>query len=178
MDGVEREYAYQPRWWAILLGLSYFGLGAVVALAAVGAGHLPALYWAVCALCFVGVALVGARAVGRLLLRQRVALTRSGLLLPRSLWSAEEVVLDYRAITGLFISSGVYAPRLCRVALDCRAADGWPTRKVKQALFLYVAHVGGERRVVAAALPSHAAFEELCGLLAARVGAAQQGGRS
>jgi hypothetical protein len=135
-------------------------------------------YWVICGLCIGLAALVGARAVERLLLRRRVALTPTCLLLPKSLWSSVEVAIDYGAITGLCLSAGVYAPWASRVAINCQATTGLPTSKVSRARFLYVTHTGGRRRIAAAELPSQAAFEEICGLLAARVRASQQVGRA
>jgi hypothetical protein len=89
------------------------------------------------------------------------------------LWSSGEIAIDYRAMTGLFISSGDYAPRACRVAIDCHATTGLPIRKGRRARFLNVTHTGGEQRIAAAELPCQAAFEEVCELLAARVRACQ-----
>jgi hypothetical protein len=178
MDDIECEHEYKPRWWAIVLSMGHSALGAVVC-GLTASSNVPAslrvLYWVLCGLGIGLAALVGVRAVERLLLRRRVALTPSCLLLPKTLWSAQEVAIDYEAITGLFISSGVYAPRACRVAIDCQAAE-LPTHKVKRARFLYVTHTGGERRIVAAELPSQAAFEEVCALLTARVRASRQAG--
>jgi hypothetical protein len=175
MDEVEREYQYKPKWWAILLTMAHFALGAVACgYEAVRntAAIVRVFYWVVGGLCIVFAALVGARAVEGLWLRRRVALTPTCLILPKSLWSSEEEAIAYRAITGLFISAGVYAPWACRLAVNCQATSGLPSRKVKRARFLYVTHPGGNRRIAAAELPSQAAFEEVCELLRTRVRAA------
>ena len=88
--------------------------------------------------------------------------------LPKALWTSKEVAIAYETITGLFISTGDYAPGKCRVAID-----KLPTRKVRRARFLYVTHTGGRRRIAAAELPSQAAFVEVCDLLRDRVRACQ-----
>src|SRR5262249_59381658 len=93
------------------------------------------------------------------------------------LWASEEVAIDYGAITGLFLSAGDIAPRACRVAIDCRATTGLPSREVRRARFLYLTHTGGERRIAAAELPSQTAFAEVCELLTARIRASRQAGR-
>jgi hypothetical protein len=179
MTNIERQYEYQPKWWAILFPLGYYGVGAGILgykASSNDPDNLPVFYWAVCALCIGFAALHGANAVARLMFRQRVALTHAGLMLPKSPWSSKEVVIAYGAITGLFTSSGVHAPRACRVAIDCQATTGSPPRKIKRARFLYVTHTDGERRIAAEELPSHAAFEEMCGLLTTQVRASGQVG--
>jgi hypothetical protein len=179
MDGVEREYDYKAQWWAILFTMSYFTLGAVVSyymVASYRSDIVRAVYWVVGGLCIGCTGLVGVRAVERLCLRRRVALTRARLLLPKSLWSSEEVAIDYGAITGLFISSGDYAPWAGRVAID--SAGGLSMSKMRRARFLYVTHPGGKKRLAAAEFPSHASFEAFCELLAARVRASRPAGRA
>jgi hypothetical protein len=175
MDEVEREYQYKPKWWAILLTVAYFALGAVAcAYEAIRntAEVVRGFYWVASGLGVVLAALAVARAVERLRLRRRVALTPKCLLLPKRLWSSEEAAIEYRAITGLFISDGVYVPWTCRLPIDCQITSELPSRKVKRARFLYVIHAGGKQRIAAAELPSRAAFEEVCELVRARVRAA------
>jgi hypothetical protein len=172
MDEVEHEFEYKPRWWAVLFTLGHFALGAVACgymASRNGPTILRVFYGVIGGLCIGFVALVGASAVERLFVRRRVALTPARLLLPQPGWSREEVGIDYGAITGLFISASDYAPWACRVAIDCQATGELPTRQVRRARFLYVIHTGGKRRIAAANLPSHAAFEQVCELLAARV---------
>src|SRR5438128_3399068 len=86
MAAIEREYEYKPKWWALLFGAGGFALGALI-LGHKASGNdldnLPVLYWVLCALCIGFVALIGARAVERLLLRRRVAFTQAGVLLPK-----------------------------------------------------------------------------------------------
>jgi hypothetical protein len=173
MDGVEREYEYRPKWWVILFAMGWYTLGAVVSWYMVSRERsdvVRAVYWVVGGLCIGFVVRSGVRGVERLLLRRRVVLTPACLLLPKSVWSSEEAAIDYGTITGVFISSGIYAPWACRVAID--SAGGLPMSKMRRALFLYVTHSGGKQRMMAAEFPSHASFEEFCELLAARVRAA------
>jgi hypothetical protein len=181
MAEVEREYAYKAKWWAILYTMGYFALGAVASgylASSSGSDFERVLFWVLCGLSIGCAAVVGARAVERLLLRRRVAFTAASLVLPKSSWSSEEVAIAYGTITGLFISSGVYAPWAGRVAIDCQATTELPTGRVRRARFLYLTYTGGERRIAAAELPSHATFEEVCELLTARVRACQRAGRA
>src|SRR5262245_23915418 len=130
MTDLERAYDYKPKWWAILLLGGYFALGAVF-LGHKASGNdpdnLPGLYWVCCALGVAGVALAGVGAVDRLFFRRRVVLTQACLLLPRSVWSAEEVAIEYRAITGLSVSGS----------------------KQGGARYLHVTYPGGKRRIAA-----------------------------
>jgi hypothetical protein len=176
MDAIEREFEYKPKWWALLLSMGHF------ALAAAASGYLATrngpeiervLFWVLCGLSSALAILVGAHAVKRLWLRQRIALTPACLLLPKSLWTSKDAAIAYRSITGLYISSGDYAPWASRTAIDCQAISELPSCKLMRARFLYVIHTSGERRIAAQELPSHAAFEVICGLLTARVRASR-----
>jgi hypothetical protein len=179
MDEVEREYEYKPKWWALVFTMGYFALGAVAS-GYIALSDAPDLvrvfYWVLGGLCLGFAAVVGFRAVGRLILPRRVALTPTCLLLPKSLGSSEEQAIEYGTITGLFVSAGDYAPWACRVAIDGQTNNELPTRKVKCARWLYVTYPGGRRRIAAAELPSQAAFEEVCDLLRTRVRAAREPG--
>jgi hypothetical protein len=179
MDEIEREFEYKPKWWAILLTMGYFALGAVACgylATRNGPGLGRVFFWVLCGLSSGCTILVVARAAERLLLHRRVALTPACLVLPKALWTSKEVTIAYGTITGLFISAGDYAPWACRVAIDCQASTELPLRKVRRARFLYVIHTGGKRRIAAQELPSPAAFEEMCGLLVAKVRASKQAG--
>jgi len=176
MSEIEREYEYKPKWWVLLFGAGLFLVGAVVLgrkAASNDPDNLPVLYWVMCAVCIGFAALIAGRVLERLLLRRRVAFTQDGLILPKRLWSSEEMTIDYGAITGLFLSSADCGLWRCRVAIDCQAPTELPTRRVRRARFLYVRHTGGERRIDAEQLPSRAAFEEVCELLTARVRASR-----
>jgi hypothetical protein len=178
---IEREYDLKPKWWAILLGMCHFALGVVVSFAMAardGSDIVRAAYWVVGGLCIGLMGLLGVRGAQWQFLRRRVALTSARILLPKSLWTSQQAPIDYGAITGLFVSSGGYAPWACRVAIDYRAASGFPTGKVKRARFLYVTHPRGTQRMAAAEFPSRASFEEFCELLASRVRASQPAGHS
>ncbi len=136
--------AWDGRWWAILYTMGYFALGAVAfgyLASSNGPTILHVFYWVLAGLSFGLAALVGARAVERIVVRRRVALTPACLLLPKPGWSGEEVAIDYGAITGLFISAGDYAPWACRVPIDWQATTGLPTRNVRRARFCSRSHL-------------------------------------
>jgi hypothetical protein len=179
MDDIDREYKYQPKWWTILYHAGVYTMGAVICGYTAWQGRLPVFYWVVCVLCIVLVAHDGEIALSRLMVSHRVALTRNGLILPKSgRWSSEEMVISYDDITGLFISSDELAPKLFREPIDLQVTTQLPMRKLKGARFLYVEYIDGERRIAAIGLPSHAAFEDFCGLLMSRVRVSQQVGHT
>jgi hypothetical protein len=157
MADIERQYEYKPKWRAILLLGGFFALGAVVCaykIAHPWPENLPVLFWIALVLSLVGFALPGVAAVQRLSLRRRVAFTPTSLLLPKPGWCSEEEAIDYQALAELEVSkSGGGGPR-----------------------YLYVTYRDGRRRIAEAWLPSRAAFEDVCELLAARVRAPGQVG--
>ncbi len=176
MNDIDREYEYQPKWWAILFHASGYTMGAVICGYWAWRGNLPQIYWIVCVLCIILVARDTEIALERLMVRHRVALTQEGLVLPMGRWSSEEVIVNYDAITGLFVSSAEHAPKLFREPIDFEATSQLPMRKLKGARFLYVKYAGGERRIAAIGLPSHAAFEDFCELLMSRIRVSQPPG--
>jgi len=182
MVDIDREYEYGPKGWILLFCAVFFSVGAVVVGSAAASGTytgwLVLFFWVLCALSIVEVALLVAQAVARLLLRQRVAFTPTSLLLPKSRWTSEEVVINYGAITGLFVSSADFAPRMFRVAIDCQTTTELAARKGPRWRFLYLSHTGGERCIAAGWLPSQSAFDEVCELLMARVRLSQQVSRT
>jgi hypothetical protein len=178
MIDIDREYEYQPKWWAILFHAGGYTTFAVLCAYTAWRGFFPALYSVVSGLCIALAILDVNSALARLLVCHRVALGREGLILPRSLWSNEEMIISYDEITGLFISSDVNMPKLFRKPIYCQENMRLPTRKLKSARFLYVKYTDGERRIAAIGLPSHAAFEEFCELLMSRVSACQQAGHA
>lgn len=160
MEGVEREYEYKPRWTLIVFCAVFFGLWAVI-LGAKAHGNdrgviinrvlqlspsgATTFYWVLCA-CSVGfVAIAAFLACHRLTFRQRIAFGPTALLVPASRWSSEEKQVGYRDIEALSIA------------------------QVSGQRFLYVTHSGGKYAITASMLPSKAAFEEVCELLAAKV---------
>jgi len=166
MSIVEREYEYKPKWALILLCSGFFGICAVVlglkafkndrglnisGILELSPENAKGFYWVLCWLSVGFVVAAGVLAVTRLWLRQRVAFTQSSILLPRSRWSSEEIVIDYEAITGLSTSA------------------------VAGQRFLHLRHRGGKQTITASLLPSKAAFEEVCELLTARVSQAPLG---
>jgi hypothetical protein len=157
MADIERQYAYRPKWWAILFLGGFFALAAVLfayKIAHPWPENLPVLCWIAFVASLLGLALPGAAAVQRLSFRRRVALTPTSLLLPKCGWSSAEQAIAYQAITGLNVSkSRGPGPR-----------------------YLYVSHREGRRRIAEASLPSRAAFEEICELLTARVRACEHVG--
>jgi hypothetical protein len=149
MAEIERQYEYKPRWRVILFLGGHAVLVAVVCaykIAHPWPENLPALYWIVFVLNLVCLTRVAVAAVGRWRLRRRVAFTPTSLLLPEPGWSSDEEAIDYQTITELKVSGSGSGAR-----------------------YLYVTHRDGRRRIAEALLPSGAAFEEVCELLAARV---------
>jgi hypothetical protein len=167
MGGVEREYTYKPRWTLIVFCAVFFALVAVI-LGAKAHGNdrgvilnrviklspswATTFYWVLCA-CSIGfVAIATFLAYHRLIYRQRIAFGPTALLVPASRWSSAEQQIGYRNIHAL-----------SRV-------------RVSGQRFLYVTHSGGQYAITALMLPSKAAFEEVCALLAAKVQALRPAG--
>ena len=160
MGGIEREYAYKPRWTLIVFCAVFFGLVAVI-LGAKAHGNnrgvvinrviklspsgATTFYWVLCA-CSVGFVTIAAfLACHRLIFHQRIAFRPTALLVPASRWSSAEQQIGYRDIQAL-----------------SRA-------QVSGQRFLYVTHAGGQYVITAFMLPSTAVFEEVGALLAAKV---------
>jgi hypothetical protein len=64
MAGIEHQYEYKPKWWAILLIGGFFSLAAVVCLYKIAhpwPENLPVVFWIALVLSLVGVALPGSR---------------------------------------------------------------------------------------------------------------------
>jgi len=160
MGGVEREYAYKPRWTLIVFCAVFFGLVAV-SLGAKAHGNdrgviinrviklspsgATTFYWVLCA-CSVGfVAIAAFLACHHLIFHQRIAFGATALLVPVSRWSSAEQQIGYWDIQAL------------------------SKTQVSGQRFLSVTHSGGTYVLTASMLPSKAAFEEVCELLAAKV---------
>jgi hypothetical protein len=159
MDEDEREYEYKPKWTVIFFGAAFFGVCAVV-LGSVAANndrgliinHMIELeargatvfYWIlmVCSLGMVGA--VAFLVYHRLMYRQRIKLGMDSLIVPASRWSQEEKEIAYSDIQELSRST------------------------INGNDFLHVKHVDGKSTITASMMPSKAAFEEVCKLLAAR----------
>jgi hypothetical protein len=167
MGGIEREYAYKPRWTLIVFCAVLFGLVAVI-LGAKAYGNdrgviinrvielspsgATTFYWVLCA-CSVGFVTIAAfLACHRLIFRQRIAFSPTALLVPASRWSSAEQQIGYRDIQVL-----------SRV-------------QVSGQRFLYVTHSGGQYAITASMLPSKAVCEEVCELLASKVRALRPAG--
>jgi hypothetical protein len=164
MDDVEREYDYKPKWRVIFLCAFFFGLGAVV-LAFKAANNdrgliisgiiklgpqAATIFYLVLTACSLGfVGLAAFLAYHRVAYRQRLAFGTAALIVPASRWSGEEKEIAYRDIEGL------------------------STTVVSGQRFLNIHHSGGKHTITASMMPSKAAFEEVCALLAARVREAQ-----
>ncbi len=160
MGGSEREYAYKPRWTLLVCCAVFFGLVAVI-LGAKAHGNdrsvilnrviklspsgATTFYWVLCA-CSVGFVVIAAFLVcHRLIFHQRIAFGPTALLVPASRWSSAEQQIGYRDIQAL------------------------SQAQVSGQRFLYVTHSGGRYAITASMLPSTAAFEEVCELLATKV---------
>jgi len=167
MEGIERAYAYKPRWTLIVFCAVFFGLVAVI-LGAKAHGNdrgviinrvielslsgATTFYWVLCA-CSVGfVAIAAFLAYHRLTFRQRIAFGPTALLVPASRWCSAEQQIGYQDIQVL-----------SRV-------------QVSGQQFLYVTHSSGQYAITASMLPSKAVFEEVCELLESKVCALRPAG--
>ncbi|MDR0780348.1 MAG: hypothetical protein LBF16_06595 [Pseudomonadales bacterium] len=160
-DGV-REYVYQPKWTAIVLGALFFGLCAAVLGAAatnndrgliingsleLGQSAATTFYWILSALSAGFVILSAFLAYHRLTFQQRLVFSATALSAPASRWSRKKQTIAYRDITAL------------------------SQAKVSGQTFLYLTHTGGKYTLAAAMLPSKTAFTEVCELLTTRIAA-------
>jgi hypothetical protein len=160
MDDTEREFEYKPRWTTILACGVFFGLCAVVlgikaanndrgliinGIIELGPDGATLFYWVLTtsSIGFVAVAIL--IAYHRLTYRQRLAFGVSSLIGPTSRWSRQEREIAYRDIREL------------------------STITISGQRFLYITHLGGKYTIAASLLPSKAAFEEVCELLATKV---------
>ena len=150
MDVFERPYEYKPRWSQVLFLGSFCALLAVSEIAHASPKTSPVSYWIVLIVSIGGVALSAVGAVDRLFFRRRIVFTPTFVLLPKP-WSFTEEAIPYRAITGLAV--GPFG--------DLTVTSG-----------------SGSRRISKEMLSSQTAFEEVCGLLNARVRAAGREGMS
>lgn len=138
MNKIEKEYSYGPRWSIILLCGFFFGFCTLVAggkAATNDCGVIinksikldpeeATIFY--CVVCAIGVGFVtfsACQAYHRLVLRQRIALGPSAVMVPMSSWSSEEKEISYQDITGL------------------------STALIRGQLFLYIVHPGGHLRL-------------------------------
>jgi hypothetical protein len=154
MAEIERQYEYKPRWSHVLLLGVFCTLLAASTIARASPENLGVMYWIVLAVSFAGIAWSGVLAVDRLFVRRRIAFTSTSLLLPKPWSFRQEEAIDYQAITGLDVS---------------KVAENGPR-------CLYLTHGGRRWEIPEAMVPSTAAFEEVCALLAARVRVSEQTG--
>lgn len=113
MNTTERQYPYRPKWTTILFGGIFFGVAAVVLFVMASGNNrlvtfnrfielspqVAAILFGVLgtlSLCFV--VLAGILAYTRLKFRQRIVVTDTALLIPRSRWSAEELRVPFHDI--------------------------------------------------------------------------------
>lgn len=123
-----REYEYKPRWSVILLGILFFGALAVVSAAlahwkqgivrfdiTILSPEAAEVFW----WCWVAVNLgfilyCVLLAVLRLIRTQRIVLTPTAVILPKSRWSSAEITIPYLVITDLSFSQA-NGQRLLRI---------------------------------------------------------------
>jgi hypothetical protein len=160
MDGCDREYDYKPKWTLIVLGTILSGLCAVILgskaanndrgliiyhVIELGPDGATVFFWILTA-CSLGFVVMAAFLVyHRVTFQQRLVFGPAALTVPASRWSREEKEIAYRDIQALS-SATISGQR-----------------------FLYITHSGGKHTITASMLPSKAAFEEVCQLLAERV---------
>lgn len=156
---IEREYEYEAKWSTIVLGTLFFGacagvLGAtardndrglvingIVELSRNGATFF---YLGLALTSVLFVALFGLMAVVRLTLRQRIAFSETCLIVPRSRWSSNEVVVPFHEIRTISKS------------------------EVAGQHFLKIVHASGKFTLNASLCPSWYDFDEICRLIAQR----------
>src|SRR5207253_535854 len=105
-------------------------------------------YWVIAALAGLFAASAAVNVAGRAELRQRIAFTPDGLLVPKSKWSSEEALIPYGAVLDVQEFTEPNAAAVVR-------------------------HSGGEFTVELDLLPSERAYAEILQALAARVQAAR-----
>jgi hypothetical protein len=165
MSNVEREYEYKNKWTFALLAGGFFTLAAVVlgakafynarglilnGIIEMGPTGATVFYWVLFALSAIFVLIALLMICHRLAVRQRLVLGRTALIVPASFWSSGEKEIEYQDIQEL-------TPL-------CASGQRW----------LYVTHAGGRHTIMGSMLPTAAAFDEICELLAARVREARQ----
>jgi hypothetical protein len=154
------EYEYRPKWTMIVFVATFFALCAVVlgyaavdndrgliidGIIAFGAGGATVFYWVLTVLSAGFVVIAAFLAFHRTTFHQRLVFGPEAMTVPASRWSRAEKEIAYRDIASL-----------------SKAA-------VSSQRFLYVKHSGGKYTIAIAMLPSAAAFEEVCDLLATKV---------
>jgi hypothetical protein len=158
--GEVQEYEYKPKWTVIVLCGAFFGLGALIlgakaantdrgvvinGIIELGPDGAAVFYWVLtgCSIAFVGIAAL--LVYHRVNFQQRLVFGPVAMTVPESRWSREEQEIAYRDI------------------------DSLSTVTVSGQRFLNVMHSGGKFTITASMLPSKAAFDEVCELLAEKV---------
>ena len=163
------EVPYRARWRLILGGGFFFGmlLLACVLFALTNRGGLiighPApiielsprgaaiFFWVLAAFFGCFFVFVGSLAVHRLMRSQRIAFTRTALLVPRSRWSADELAVPFGSITKIEL------------------------HQIRHFRDLHVCHSGGLVTIRSYLLPSRVAFDEIHQFLRERMANAGRG---
>jgi hypothetical protein len=151
MAEIEHQYEYKSKWWHVLFAGGFFILVGAYTIALASPQNSPVLFWTFLVLSLAGIAVAGAMAVERLFFRRRIAFTPTSLVLPKPGSFSREEAIDYQAITGL------------KVLNPGGRGLG----------YLFLTYEGGRRTISESSLPSTAAFQEICALLTARVGASE-----
>ena len=146
------EYDYRPKWTAIVLCALFFGALAIFFAAMAkdndrglvinGIIELSPSIATVFYLVFAGlsvafVAGAGVLAIDRLTVHRRIAFTDSGITIPRSRWSTEEIAVPFSEIVRL------------------------STSEVQRQRFLKIVYKGGKFTLNASLLPSKDDFDEI-----------------
>lgn len=157
MSNVTRTFDYRPRWTTIALAGALFGansliLGAkansndhgliingIIVLSKSGA---TTFYWVIAALSAVFVVVAMFLVFVRLTISQRISLTPTSIVLPKSRWSAKLVDVPHTDILNLSATE-VYGQR-----------------------FLKIEYRGGKFTIAASLLPRNADFETICSEIA------------
>ena len=147
----DREYEYKPAWSAIVLAMLVFGMFSIVGVIAARSNrglvvdgiaslspHGAAVFWCVLTAVSLGFVLVAALMAFRRVIRtQRIVLTPTAIIVPKSRWSREETTIPYARIAGLS-----------------------ETQAGKQR-FLKIVYSHGKSEISASMLPTKAAYETI-----------------
>ncbi|MBC7796864.1 MAG: hypothetical protein H7Z37_08330 [Pyrinomonadaceae bacterium] len=159
MTNIEREYEYKPKLWVLFLAGGFFALGIPISIYAASENrgliingiitlspYQAGIFWLIIgAACAVFVLLAVLTVATRFVFKQRIALSSTALIMPKSRFSGVEKLIEYKDINSLSVST------------------------IQGQTFLYVLHSSGKDTIAASMMPSRATFDDLCEALAKKI---------
>lgn len=156
MMNIEREYEYKPKLWIMFLAGGFFALGIPIAIYAASENrglningiitlspYQASIFWAVIGTaCAIFVLLAASQMVLSFTMKQRIALSSTALIVPKSRLSSAEKFIEYKDIRSLSVAT------------------------IQSQTLLYIIHSGGKSTIAASMMPSRATFDDLCEALA------------